>query len=119
MTEAVTIARPPVARAAVSRRRSAKLATVSASALALHLDCSRNYIGNVEAEGIILQRLPLLPAGSGPRLARMCLSKCLLSVVMAITRRWCVILESKRGHSGGERVEPVCRTGDLDGQFAG
>ena len=53
MTETVTIVRPPVARAAVSRRRSAKPATVSASALALHLDCSRTYIGKLEAEGVI------------------------------------------------------------------
>jgi hypothetical protein len=45
MTEIV-----PVAKAAVSRRRSA---TVSASALALHLDCSRTYIGKLEAEGVI------------------------------------------------------------------
>jgi hypothetical protein len=50
---AVTIDRPPVAKAAVSRRRSAKPATVSASALALHLDCSRTYIGKLEAEGVI------------------------------------------------------------------
>src|SRR3954467_8154968 len=28
-------------------------ATVSASALALHLDCSRAYIGKLEAEGVI------------------------------------------------------------------
>ena len=28
-------------------------ATVSASALALHLDCSRTYIGKLEAEGVI------------------------------------------------------------------
>ena len=53
MTETVTIARPPVAKAAVSRRRSAKPATVSASALALHLDCSRTYVGKLEAEGVI------------------------------------------------------------------
>ena len=53
MPETVTIARPPVARAAVSRRRSAKPATISASALALHLDCSRTYIGKLEAEGVI------------------------------------------------------------------
>ena len=49
---AVSIARPPVAKAAASRR-SAKPATVSASALALHLDCSRTYIGKLEAEGVI------------------------------------------------------------------
>jgi hypothetical protein len=35
---------PPVAKAA---------ATVSASALALHLDCSRAYIGKLEGEGVI------------------------------------------------------------------
>src|SRR5215831_19312087 len=28
-------------------------ATVSASALALHLDCTRTYIGKLEAEGVI------------------------------------------------------------------
>ena len=32
---------------------SAEPATVSASALALHLDCSRSYIGKLEAEGVI------------------------------------------------------------------
>ena len=52
MAETVTIDRPPVAKP-VSRRRSAKPATVSASALALHLDCSRTYIGKLEAEGVI------------------------------------------------------------------
>ena len=36
-----------------SRRRSARPATVSASALALHLDCSRAYIGTLEAQGVI------------------------------------------------------------------
>jgi hypothetical protein len=49
MAETVTIDRPPVAKATVS----AKPATVSASALALHLDCSRTYIGKLEAEGVI------------------------------------------------------------------
>jgi hypothetical protein len=53
MTETVTIACPSVARAAVSRRRSAKPTTVSASAMAQHLDCSRAYIGKLEAEGVI------------------------------------------------------------------
>jgi len=53
MTETVTMDRPPVAKTAVSRRRSTKPATVSASALALHLDCSRTYIGKLEAEGVI------------------------------------------------------------------
>jgi hypothetical protein len=53
MAATVSIDRPPVARATVSRRRSAKPATVSASALALHLDCSRTYIGKLEAEGVI------------------------------------------------------------------
>ena len=44
MTETVTIDRPSVAKP-VSRPRSRKPATVNASALALHLDCSRTYIG--------------------------------------------------------------------------
>lgn len=48
MTETVA----PVAKP-VSRPRSRKPATVSASALALHLDCSRTYIGKLEAEGVI------------------------------------------------------------------
>ena len=52
MAETVTIARPSVAKPA-SRPRSRKPATVSASALALHLDCSRSYIGKLEAEGVI------------------------------------------------------------------
>ena len=52
MTETVAIDRPSVAKP-VSRRRSRKPATVSASALALHLDCSRTYIGKLEAEGVI------------------------------------------------------------------
>ena len=51
MTETVTIDRPSVAKP-VSRPRSRKPATVSASALALHLDCSRTYIGKLEAEGV-------------------------------------------------------------------
>src|SRR6185436_16853849 len=42
----------PVAKP-VSRPRSRKPATVSASAMALHLDCSRTYIGKLEAEGVI------------------------------------------------------------------
>jgi hypothetical protein len=51
MTETVTNDRPPV-----PRPRSRGLATVSASALALHLDCSRAYIGKLEAEGVIQQQ---------------------------------------------------------------
>jgi hypothetical protein len=45
-----TIDRSPVA--AVSRPRSIKPATVSAPALALHLDCSRTYIVKLEVEGV-------------------------------------------------------------------
>jgi hypothetical protein len=53
MTETVvTIDRPSVAKL-VSRPRSRKPVTVSASALALHLDCSRTYISKLEAEGVI------------------------------------------------------------------
>jgi len=48
MAEIVAIDPPPVAEP-----RSRKLATVGASALALHLDCSRTYIGKLEAEGVI------------------------------------------------------------------
>ena len=44
MPETVTVDGPPVANEA---------ATVSASALALHLDCSRTYIGKLEADGVI------------------------------------------------------------------
>ena len=47
MPETVTVDRPPLAKGA---------ATVSASALALHLDCSRTYIGKLEAEGVIQRR---------------------------------------------------------------
>src|SRR6478672_8038803 len=52
MTETVTIDRPPAAKP-VSRPRSRRPTTVSASALAQHLDCSRTYIGKLEAEGAI------------------------------------------------------------------
>jgi hypothetical protein len=52
MTGTAAIDRPPVAEP-VSRRRSAKPATISASALAQHLDCSRTYIGKLEADGVI------------------------------------------------------------------
>ena len=52
MAETVGIDLPPVAKP-VSRRRSAKPASVSASALAGHRDCSRTYIGKLETEGVI------------------------------------------------------------------
>jgi hypothetical protein len=52
MAQTVTIDRPPVAKP-VSRPRSSKPATVSASVLALHLDSSRTYTGKLEAEGVI------------------------------------------------------------------
>ena len=52
MIETVTTDRPSVTKS-VSRPRSRRPATVSASALALHLDCSRTYIGKLEAEGVI------------------------------------------------------------------
>jgi hypothetical protein len=53
MTETVSSDGSPVARAAVPGRQSRKPAPVSASALAPHLDCSRTYIGKLEAEGVI------------------------------------------------------------------
>ena len=40
-------------RPVASRPRSRTPATVNASALALHLDCSRAYIGKLDAEGVI------------------------------------------------------------------
>jgi hypothetical protein len=46
MTETVA----PVAKPVPRPRRAA---TVNASALALHLDCSRTYIGKLEADGVI------------------------------------------------------------------
>jgi hypothetical protein len=54
MTEIVAIDRPPVAKPVPPRSR--KPATVSASGLALHLDCSRTYIAKLEAEGVIQRR---------------------------------------------------------------
>ena len=42
----------PVVKPA-SRPLSRTAATVSASALAQHLDCSRTYVGKLEAEGVI------------------------------------------------------------------
>ena len=56
MAETVAVDGPPVANGA---------ATVSASALALHLDCSRTYIGKLEAEGVIQRQgdgFPLDPS---------------------------------------------------------
>jgi len=52
MTETVSDHRPPVAKPA-SRPRSRRAETVSASALALHLDYTRSYIGKLEANGVI------------------------------------------------------------------
>ena len=52
MTETVTGDRLPGAKP-VSRPRSRRPASVSASALALHLDCSRTYLGKLETEGVI------------------------------------------------------------------
>ena len=50
MSESVPIDRLPGARATVSRPQSVKPATVSTSALAAHLDCSRTHIGKLEAK---------------------------------------------------------------------
>ena len=52
MTASEPIDRPSVAKP-VSRRRSAKPATVSTSALALHRDCSRAHVAKLEAEGVL------------------------------------------------------------------
>ena len=56
MTETVA----PVAKPA-SRPRFRRAETVSASALALHLDCSRAYITKLEAEGVIQRQGDGLP----------------------------------------------------------
>ena len=53
MAETITNHRSPAGKAALSRSRSAKPVTVSASKLALHLDCGRTYIHKLEAEGVI------------------------------------------------------------------
>ena len=54
MAETVTIYRQSGAKPKPSHAaRSRKPAAVSASALAQHLDCSRTYIGKLEAEGVI------------------------------------------------------------------
>jgi phage terminase Nu1 subunit (DNA packaging protein) len=52
MAETVNSDGPSVAKP-VSQPRSRKPATVSASALAQHLNCSRTYIAKLEAEGVI------------------------------------------------------------------
>src|SRR6476660_624838 len=52
MTETVSSDGSSIAKPA-SRPRFRKPGTVSASTLALHLDCSRTYIGKLEAEGVI------------------------------------------------------------------
>src|SRR5258705_12715198 len=59
-TETATIARSSVAKP-VSRPRSRKPVTVSASAMAAHLDCTRAYIRKLEGEGV----LHCAPGGSG------------------------------------------------------
>jgi hypothetical protein len=56
--------RPAVAKP-VSRRRSRKPATVSASALAPHLDCSRTCIGKLEAKGVIQWQVGGFPLDQG------------------------------------------------------
>ena len=56
MPETITVDGPPVSNG---------VATVSASALALHLDCSRTYIGKLEADGVIQRQgdgFPLDPS---------------------------------------------------------
>ena len=66
MAETVAIDRPSVTKP-VSRPRSTKPATVSASALARHLDCSRTYIGKLEAEGVIQRHGDGFPLDQQPR----------------------------------------------------
>jgi hypothetical protein len=78
MTETVAhVAKP------VSRPRSRKPATVSASAFALHLDCTRAYIGKLEAEGVILRQGDGFPLDQSPR----CLPAVLAAPAAAIAAR--------------------------------
>jgi hypothetical protein len=69
MTETVAIDRPPVAEP-ISRPRSRKSATVSASALALHLDCSRTYIGKLEVDGVMQRQGDSFPLDQSRERAR-------------------------------------------------
>ena len=64
MAETAGTDRPPDAKP-VSRPRSRKPATVSASALAQHLDCSRTYIGKLEVEGVIQRQGDVRAEGRG------------------------------------------------------
>src|SRR5947207_7143505 len=61
MAETVPVDRPPAARATASQPRFRVAATVSASALAQHLDCSRTYIGKLEADGVIQRQVDGFP----------------------------------------------------------
>lgn len=56
MTGTVTIDRAPVARAKPASVERRGKATVSASELARHLDCSRAYLHKLEADGVIQRR---------------------------------------------------------------
>ena len=47
--------------AAIDRPTVAEPATVSASALAQHLDCSRTYVSNLEADGVIQRQVDGFP----------------------------------------------------------
>jgi hypothetical protein len=60
VTEAVSSDGSPFAKP-IPRPRSVKPATVSTSALAAHLDCSRAYIGKLEAEGVIQRQVDGFP----------------------------------------------------------
>jgi hypothetical protein len=64
MTETADVDPPTVAKP-VSRPRARKPESVSASTLAQHLDCSRTYIGKLEADGVIQRQgdgFPLDPS---------------------------------------------------------
>ena len=74
MPETITVDGPPVSNGA---------ATVSASALALHLDCSRTYIGKLEADGVIQRQGDGFPLDPEPR----CLPAILAARTAAIAAR--------------------------------
>jgi hypothetical protein len=86
MTETVSIDRP-----------STKPATVSASALALQLDCTGTYIGKLEAEGVIT------PQGDGFPLDQSRVATVLshLSNMRALQSRRASQTQHRRGRAAG------------------
>ena len=101
MAESVATDRPSVAKP-VPRPRSRKPATVSASALALHLDCSRTYIGKLVAEGVIRRQGDSFPLDRSRvaylrylRRERQRRRHCYRSGSKKSSARWCGVTNTK------------------------